>query len=421
MTDSSHSKCIDEITNFLHKINNPVHLSNVHDWVIKLTTGEPNSWKTDYLRLLEYTLKSEDGIQEPFMSSPPDNLFSDCNVSARSSRSLAADAAMVTSSYYERISSLTAGGGSTSDEGFTDVSENYVKECISSICGQKPNRPEATTKSETVARTVSDNWSEIEPHPELVNLLKRMEYESVSLQQFMGDVKRYTCDSGQLMFSVADELLGDFQKTAEVAYDDRTQKLGDALAKEQVTLLIRYRKNGNRMLSRAQILQDHLRELMPSFQYEKYLVDPEQHIRTNILKKNAVVKKTVSDLLDVMKNNDDGDVGNDPSSGEDRMDATMMHQKKMTCALNWLRSEVVRADCENTMLRKRYDIVVAAIAKASKRKVSNECQAKTEQREARNQLNELRNESAKQIELIDLYVERISMERASHKDNSICQ
>lgn len=412
MTDSRHSKCIDEITNLLHKINDPVHLSNVHDWVIQLTTGEPNSWKTDYLRLLEYTLKSTDGVQEPFRSPPPKNLFSDCNALAGSSRSLVADAVTATSAHYKRISSLAAGGESTSDGCFTDASEDHVNACMSSICRQQPNMP----------GTVSKNRSEIEPHPELVNLLKRMDCESVSLQQFMGDVKRYTCDSGQLMFSVADELLGDFQKAAEVAYDDRTQKLGDALAKEQVTLLIRYRKNRNRMLSRAQILQDHLRELMPSFQYEKYRVDPDRHIRTNILKKIAVVNKTVNDGLDVVKNNDDGgDAGNDSPSSDDRMNAMMMHQKKMTCALNWLRSEVVRADCENTMLRKRYDIIVAAIANASKRKLNNECQAKIEQRKARQELEKLRNESAKQVELIDLYVERISMERVSHKDNSICR
>jgi len=52
----------------------------VHEWVVKLITGEPNDRKSDNLRLLEYALKSDDGqvgVRKPFTNPPPDDLLSD--------------------------------------------------------------------------------------------------------------------------------------------------------------------------------------------------------------------------------------------------------------------------------------------------------------------------------------------------------
>ncbi|CAI6345402.1 unnamed protein product [Macrosiphum euphorbiae] len=106
------------------------------------------------------------------------------------------------------------------------------------------------------------------------------------------------------------------------------------------------------MFTRAQILQDHVPELMPTFQYEEFLTRPDEHV-TKVL----LTKKTGNGLEPDTAPSKNGD-------GDD--DA--MQQKKLMCALQWLRSEVERADCENITLVERYD--------ARNKKIANECRAK---------------------------------------------
>jgi len=86
-----------------------------------------------------------------------------------------------------------------------------------------------------------------------------------------------------------------------------------------------------------------------------------------------------------------------------------MQQKKLMCALQWLRSEVERADCENVTLVERYDAVVAAIVVASNKKIANECRAKARKLEVQNELSEVRKKSAKQEALIDCYIGKMSL------------
>jgi len=171
-------------------------------------------------------------------------------------------------------------------------------------------------------------------------------------------------------------------------FDERTQKLCDALAKEQVALMLRYRTNAQRMLTRAQILQDHVRELMPTFQYDEYLKHGDEHVIKVLRAKTGAA----------------GPDAEDAAPDEDDLDDAAMQQKKMMCALQWLRSEMERADCENMRLVERYDAVVA-----SNKKIVNDCRAKARKFEVQTELTEVRKEAVKQEALIDCYIGKMSL------------
>lgn len=357
------SQCIDQITGLLYKIKDPVHLSNVHDWVIKLTTGEPSTLKTDYLRLLEYALKSDDGegLQEPFTSPPLDRLLEDLE---RRSSPVDSVAASVGGNEWRTSAGGGCGGVDTSDV---------------NLSPKAADRPPVASAA-------------------LVDLLCRTDCETTSVQKFVVDTSPLTCDGSSLMSRVAGECLENFGRTAGAVFDERTQKLCDALAKEQVALLLRYRTNSQRMLTRAQILQDHVRELMPTFQYEEFLARPDEHV-TKVLRAKKI-----------------GGTGNANEPEPDTAQATngdgddaAMQQKKLMCALQWLRAEVERADCENVTLVERYDAVVAAIVVASNKKIANECRAKARKLEVQAELSEVRKKSSKQEALIDCYIGKMSL------------
>lgn len=355
------NKSINEITNLLHRIKDPRHLSNVHDWVIRLATGEPSDCKTDYLRLLEYTLKSEDGtVREPFSRPPPPDGQLDRFGLARRPRS--------DDEWRDNraTGSLAAGGC-----------------CYGNLTADDWTLPMDRERDPPI------------PAPcELVNLIDQMDCETASLQRFVIDARRYTCDDGRLMAHVVDNLLDGYRQIAETVFQDRTCKLGDALAKEQVALLLRYRTNGQRMLSRAQIMLNHLRELMPTFRYDHYIAESDDQIRLQIEAMRTARSAS-------------GEGQEPPPDSEEHDDAAQ--QKKLLCALNWLRSELERADCENATLIDRYDTVVAAIGVASKKKIASECRSKAEKREVKAKLDELRAQSSKQMALIDSLMEKISI------------
>lgn len=351
MSKADRNECVDRITRSLYKIGDADRLSNVRDWVVKLTTGEPCPRKTDYLRVLAYALDGGGGgggvVREPFASPPPDGPLADVNRLARAARPLPAG---------------DDDGGSSSDE----------------LAGMPDD-------------TAADG-------------------DAVSVQQFVADAGRYTRDGGRLMAQAADRLLDDFRRTAAAAFDDRARKLGDALAKEQAALLHRYRANGRRVLARAHILLDHVRELLPTFRYDRYVDDPDGHVALVMAERSAAASRcaglaTVPPPTGGVPSDDELDVLEDGGGGGGAM------QKKMMCALNWLRSEVARVDCEHAALVRRYEAVVAAVAEAGERKAAEECRANEQKRSARADLARLRQQSAQQVALIDTYVERIGSDR----------
>lgn len=364
------SKCIDHITGLLHKIDDPVHLSNVHDWVIKLTTGKRSTVKTDYLKLLEHVLTSGESIREPFVQPPPDGPLAGFKGLARPGPGRW---------------SLAAGGNST---------------------GMKCQAEEVGSCSEEFMM----GCRETDTCPELTELEKRTDGGTLTLQEFMAGAKLSSCDGGQLMDQAVDELLSEFRTTAEAAFEDRTRKLCDALAVEQATLLLRYRNNERRALSRAQILQDHLRELMPTFQYDEYMEGPDNHIRLELAKIKAAAEEVQGSRQNGMTDDGHPENGTDPVGQE----------KKMMRALDWLRTELNRADCENAALCNRYDAVMASIVAAGKAKIKNECRTKDRKRELKLELDELRRQSSEKAELIACYVQKLSSESRNDAANTEC-
>ncbi|CAI6370847.1 unnamed protein product [Macrosiphum euphorbiae] len=135
--------------------------------------------------------------------------------------------------------------------------------------------------------TVNLSTTAADEPPALTDLLCRTDCKTTSVQKFVAATSPLTCDGSKLLSRVAGECLENFGWTAGAVFDERKQKLCDALAKEQVALLLRYRTTAQRMLTRAQILQDHVRELMPTFQYEEFLKRPDEHVTKVLLAKKT--------------------------------------------------------------------------------------------------------------------------------------
>lgn len=410
MDDSQSSN----VTDLLWNIDDPALLANAHEWTVKLTTGEPSARKTDLLRPLKYTSKSDGIVGEPFSQPPPAGPLA-AGLEARRPYDAATPIRR----------SLAAGSESQKNDDPCPV-DGFKAEKDGDPCSRSDGRePKKSNDADDKAKA---------PDAELTALVKRTtdgNDDGVSLHVFIARVQRHTRDGGALMRRVADQMLGDFRQMAEALQEDRALKLNDILAKEQVALLLRYRNNGQRMLSRAQILQDFVRELMPAFQYEDFVASPDEHIKAAIAKKRTAADEKVSEKKDGTRGDKDdattcpdedkktredgdgetgGDEGGTSLDAEDKDDGDdIVRQKKLLYALNWLRSEVERVECENAALGKRHDALVAAVGAANRTRTTNECRTKSKKHEARSELDDLRKRSAKQVARIDGLVEKIAM------------
>jgi len=111
----------------------------------------------------------------------------------------------------------------------------------------------------------------------------------------------------------------------------------------------------------------------------------------------------------------DGDNDDDEASA-----ARAQQEKQIQGALDWLRSEVERIDCENATLSRRRDVIVTAISMVSETRITDGCQAMEQKREAKAKLDLLRKRSAEQKTIIDSYVERIRLMNRDSNDVAAC-
>lgn len=247
---------------------------------------------------------------------------------------------------------------------------------------------------------------------QLARLLARTDVETTTARGFVAAARRTTSDGGRLMDRAVSELLDGYGRAVRVALDDRADRLSEALAREQAALMSRYEANAQRMLARAQILQDRVRQLVPGFQWDEYAADPDGYVG------RAVRAKSRGGQVAAGRYGGQDDGGQDDGGRDDGQDdggrdddgrnAVATRLKKAMATLDWLRSEVERADCETAELVGRHDAVAADVAAAGNRKVADEREARAQRLRAQTQLDELRQRSAQQVALVDGLVKTLS-------------
>lgn len=161
--------------------------------------------------------------------------------------------------------------------------------------------------------------------------------ENVSMQQFFRDVAVNTCDRGDLLMRVTSDVLTDFRSFVDNVFSNRVTQIGMVLAREHMFIRDRYAELESRTLNRAQLSVFHVKEVMPTFDWQRYSTEP-----------GYIKSVVVSGCLQNARSED--------TDGEDIGGKALLYQ------LNWLRSENDRADGENHCLHERHAKLTAELS-----------------------------------------------------------
>lgn len=112
--------------------------------------------------------------------------------------------------------------------------------------------------------------------------------ECVSLQRFFREVAVHTCDRGQLLMRVTADVLADFRSFVDTVFSNRATQIGLALGREQMIMRDRYAELEARAINRAQLSLLHIRYVMPTFVWQRYVAEKGYL-------KSVVVSKCVQD------------------------------------------------------------------------------------------------------------------------------
>lgn len=213
-------------------------------------------------------------------------------------------------------------------------------------------------------------------------------------------------------------MVDDFRAFASDVFESRTEHISDGLAKEQAALDAKYSYLAHRMFNRATIALDFLREAVPLFSWSKYWLDPNAYLKRLIL---ATVPP-VDGQQDGGGNGDDGVAGGGGGHGQDESEegAQQSSVKKLLYALNWLRAEVTRADCEGQLLFEQRNQLTTSLADQNGQLSAAQCRSAGEIDRLKNELTLLRKQSADQTANIDRLMEAVQVAMQSHSKTADC-
>lgn len=220
----------------------------------------------------------------------------------------------------------------------------------------------------------------------------------------------------------SDSMLDDFHKFVSDVFESRAEHISDGLAKEQIAASSRYAYLRNRALNRATVALDFLRQAMPTFDWKKYNVEPEVYLRRTMSRYGTSASKATA--VASGDGNEDktgggrtatGAAGNDvpettgAGDDEDEDDAQQSANKKLLYSLNWLRTEVSRADCDCHRLYEQRNTLTTGLAKLNADLSSLQCRSSSDVNRLKDELTVLRQRSADQSKTIDRLMETIQL------------
>ncbi|KAF5283479.1 hypothetical protein FQR65_LT13867 [Abscondita terminalis] len=175
-------------------------------------------------------------------------------------------------------------------------------------------------------KTIRRNAPPGEDMKKIKEIIRQINKEPVSVQEFVGLIGPYTGDKGNDLKSVMEEDLASFRKMAKKVYDNMTRDVGDVLANEQIHITEYFIERTNINYDKMMRTIDNIFRYVPNFDFDMYYRD----------------KNYVNNLFKLPK-----ELDVDPQEAE-------MHKRQQAYhRLEWMRTEGVRLNQENTQLRAR--------------------------------------------------------------------
>lgn len=233
---------------------------------------------------------------------------------------------------------------------------------------------------------------------------------------------------------VSDGMMDDFRAFVMDVFESRAEHISDGLAKEQTSLCVKYAYLAHRAFNRATVALDFLREAVPTFNWHKYRADPDVHMKWAILRRppgtsasgdgdddEAVdscpsrKQKTVTVGDKALESSGGGGVGDGDEEVDDNISSQQSNIKKLLYSLNWLRTEVMRSDCEFHRLFEQQKGLNTCLAEANNRLLADRCRMNGEINRIKNEHTLLRQQSVEQTDTIDRLMDAIQMAMQNKK------
>lgn len=221
----------------------------------------------------------------------------------------------------------------------------------------------------------------------------------ITMQQFFREVAVHTCDKGALLMRITAEVLSDFKSFIEGVFSNRVTQIAMVLGREQMVISERYAKLEARTMSRAQLTLLHVKYIMPSFVWHRF-VSEKGYINSMIVSKcidEDIQPEIMSESVDDLRG------------------------KSLLYNLNWLRTEIERAEFENQGLYEQHTEFTSQLATIEQGIANIQCRAASEMSCMTAELENLRSQSADQVCLIDRFMDKIHMTLQNTKENVVAK
>lgn len=193
-------------------------------------------------------------------------------------------------------------------------------------------------------------------------------------------------------------MMDDFKAFTSDVFESRAEHISNGLAKEQMSLNEKYTYLRDREMNRATVAMDYLRSICPRFDWHKYQVDPE-----------AYMKRIVAAAASGDAAGDNSTKIGDVEDGDDEERQQSVDVKKLLFSLNWLRTEVTRADCEGQRLQEQRNFLSAELNALNDHLSADRCQASADIKRLNEELTILCRQTADQDKQIDHLMETIQL------------
>lgn len=111
------------------------------------------------------------------------------------------------------------------------------------------------------------------------DVIKQLEYEIITAEQFVAIVGLHTGDRGVALTKVMTEDLNCFRKMVETVYETMTQDISDVLANEQMELAKMYEDKHKNCVEKIMENCKKLKVIYPPFNFEEYYENPEVYLK----------------------------------------------------------------------------------------------------------------------------------------------
>ncbi|KAF5293496.1 hypothetical protein FQA39_LY02981 [Lamprigera yunnana] len=230
-------------------------------------------------------------------------------------------------------------------------------------------------------RAIRRNAPAGEDLKKIKEIIRGLNKEGITVQEFVGLLSPYTSDNGNELKSVMIEDLANFRKMAKRIYDAMTQDVSDVLANEQIHITEYYTERHQLHTDKMMRTIDEIYRYVPNFDFESY------YSNRSYLEMLFPLPKLDVDVLDA-----------------DEM--AMQKRQEAYHRLQWIRSEGIRLGEENATLQNR----LRSLKRQQKDELTKTRQREEEAEMCKNQLESAQNKLKGQLEVLNESMERSIVE-----------